>query len=80
MQESKLMPMIIVILDQHGGIIYGAENLALELNAPKYHVNALARRLARMGEIIIKRSNGGRGNKTVYKRNRNNPGIPRRKR
>lgn len=80
MQQSKLMPMIIIILDQNGGIICGSEHLALELNAPKYHVNALARRLARMGEIVICESKGGRGNKTIFKRNRNQPGLARRTR
>lgn len=30
------------------------------------------------GECVIIRSNGGRGKKTIYRRNRNSPGLPRR--
>jgi DNA-binding IscR family transcriptional regulator len=74
------MPMIIIVIDRNGGEVQGSEELALELNTSKYYVRAIAQRLARLGEITICRSCGGRGNKTVYKRNRNQPGLARRTR
>jgi len=79
-QQSQLMPMIIIVIDRNGGEVQGSEELALELNTAKHYVLTCARRLARLGEITIRRSCGGRGNKTVYKRNRNQPGLARRTR
>jgi hypothetical protein len=72
---------IVIILD-HNEIIEGTETLATELNLlnNKGYVIRSARILQDAGEITIIPSRGGRGLKTVYKRNRNQPGLPRRKR
>jgi DNA-binding IscR family transcriptional regulator len=77
-QQSKLMPTIIIVIEQNGGEFAGTEQLALEVNAPKRHVTPLARRLACLGLITIVRSNGGRGNKTKYISR--TPGLARRTR
>ena len=60
------------------GKLEGTERIAIEINAPKWWVLKIAQRLAAKGRIHIVATNGGRGHKTVYKRNRNSPGAPRR--
>jgi len=77
--QSHIMQAIIFLIDDQGEV-QGTERLALALNAlnMKSDVISYARRLQASGQITIIRSCGGRGNQTVYKRNRNQPGIPRR--
>lgn len=72
---------IVIILD-HNETIEGTETLATQLNLlnSKSYVIRSARILQDAGEITIIPSRGGRGLKTVYKRNRNQPGLPRRTR
>lgn len=71
---------IVVIIDEQDtveGTCALAEKLNM-LNTKSYLVRS-ARILADQGEITIIPSRGGRGIKTVYKRNRNQPGQPRRR-
>lgn len=77
--KSKIISAIIIILDGHNGEVQGTESLALELGAlnSKKDVLMFARRLQDQGAITICRSRGGRGQKTIYKRNRNQPGLAR---
>lgn len=72
---------IVLILDDNE-TIEGTETLATELNMinSKSYVVRSARILQTEGEITIIPSRGGRGLKTIYKRNRNQPGQPRRTR
>jgi hypothetical protein len=74
---SAIREEIIATIDEGGGKAEGTEALALKVNAPKPWVVKLARGLQALGVIRIIQSRGGRGNKTVYKRNRNSPGQPR---
>ncbi|MBI5950191.1 MAG: hypothetical protein HY865_00925 [Chloroflexi bacterium] len=71
---------IILVLEERGGEVQGTEALALALGALncKSYIIRSARRLQSDGEITICKSCGGRGRKTTYKRNRNQPGNPRR--
>jgi hypothetical protein len=65
-------------LDAKGGTLEGTETIALSINVRrKSWLREILRRLASGGSITIIPSRGGRGNKTVYKRNRNSPGQPR---
>ena len=60
------------------GEIQGTEQIANEFNPnSKSWIIALLRRLEARGVIHIIRSSGGRGHKTIYRRNRNSPGQPR---
>lgn len=59
------------------GELHGTEEIALTIKAPKWWLIKIARRLMTSGEIEIIPSNGGRGHKTTYRRNRNSPGQPR---
>ncbi len=74
---SQLIRTILVILDNNNGELQGTEQLALDLNAPKNWTIRCVRRLNEDGTITIIPSRGGRGNKTVYRRNPNQPGLPR---
>lgn len=74
---SAIRDSIIMIIN-HEEEIHGTEQLALALNAKDKHwliVNA--RTLSDQGEIEIIPSSGGRGRKTIYKRNRNSAGMAR---
>jgi hypothetical protein len=72
-------------IDNHGGIVYGTEYVALELlGCPhkKHYVIDCLQQLAAAGLItIIPPRKYGRGHKTSYmlKRNRNSPGQPRKR-
>lgn len=58
--------------------LQGTEQIALSVNARyKNWMVTILRRLEARGEITIITSSGGRGNKTIYRRNRNSPGQPR---
>lgn len=59
--------------------IHGTEYLTFEVlgNSRKSFVRAKVRQLAQDGECEIIYGNG-RGHKTIYRRNRNSPGSPRR--
>lgn len=75
---SNVRDSILVILEQNNGELQGTEELALALNAPKNWTIRCVRRLQENDEIKIIQSSGGRGKRTVYKRNRNSPGQRRR--
>jgi len=65
-------------LEANGGELQGTEQIALTINArDKGWLVSILRRLEERGVLKIIRSTGGRGNKTIYKRNRNSPGQPR---
>jgi hypothetical protein len=70
---------IMIVIEENNGEIQGTEQLALalaSLNCKSFVVRS-AQRLQEAGEITICKSCGGRGRKTIYKRNRNQPGIAR---
>jgi hypothetical protein len=78
--EPTTINRIIFILDANDGMFSGTQDLAVALNFStkcKPHLLRTVRRLAASGLITISRSCGGRGNKTIYKHNRNQPGQPR---
>lgn len=77
--QSPVTESIIIVLETNGGEIKGTEQLALAVNSPKHYIIKCARAIQRRGLITIVPSNGGRGNKTVYKRNRNQTGLPRKR-
>jgi len=73
---STIESMLAQVLAERGEIV-GTEIFALEINARN---KAWLRRVVRrLGWVIIIPSNGGRGNKTIYRRNRNQPGQRRRR-
>lgn len=77
---STVRQAILLVIDENGEIA-GTETLActLNLNNNKGYVIRSARLLQRAGVLTIIPSNGGRGKKTIYKRNRNQPGVPRKR-
>lgn len=75
---STVRKAIMLVLDENGEIA-GTETLTLAINTRKYWTIINARRLEAEGEITIIPSNGGRGKKTIYKRNRNSPGQRRKR-
>jgi len=77
---STIQDAIIIMLEEMGGEFKGTEELALALNAPKNWTIKCVRVLKTNGEIKIIPARGGRGHRTVYKRNRNQPGLPRKTR
>lgn len=70
---STVRQAILLVLDKTGEV-HGTECLSLAINAPKAWTIVQLRRLQDQGEIRIIPSNGGRGRKTIYRRNRNAPG------
>ena len=78
-QSPRVLSRILVVLDEHDGEVQGTERLAIELGllSNKKYVIHSTRRLAADDEISITPSCGGRGKKTIYKRNRNQPGLAR---
>ena len=76
--QSQIMHAIITLLDVEG-VVLGTERLMFEVHAESNKTNFLAqvRSLQKNGHITILRSCGGRGRKTVYKRNRNQTGTKR---
>jgi hypothetical protein len=77
--QSTIRDAILVVIDENDGEIKGTEKLALLLNAGKTWMIKCARVIERTGHITIIPSRGGRGNRTVYKRNRNSPGMARKR-
>jgi hypothetical protein len=75
--QSGIREAILIILDENDGEIQGTEKLAQQLNAGKPWLIKCVRVIERLGHITIIPSRGGRGNTTVYKRNRNSPGMAR---
>lgn len=71
---------ILLILDEKGEVA-GTEQLATMLNMVnnKGWIIHSARLLEKKDLIHIITSRGGRSNKTIYKRNRNSPGAPRKR-
>jgi hypothetical protein len=66
---------------QAHGELRGTEQIALDINVSrKSWMIEILRRLASRNEVIIIPSIGGRGKKTIYIRNRNSPGQPRKMR
>ena len=75
---SGIQQDVVKAIDENGGEIHGTETIAITVNArDKGWLVSILRRLASGGSITITPSRGGRGNKTVYKRNRNSPGTAR---
>jgi hypothetical protein len=77
--KSVVRDAILIMLDQNNGEIEGTEQLARQLNADKPWLIKSVRVLERDGQLTIVPSRGGRGNRTVYKRNRNSTGQPRKR-
>lgn len=79
--QSTVRNAIIITLEENNDQVEGTENLTLMLNAgnSKSWIIRSARVLQSNGQISIIRSNGGRGRKTVYRRNRNSPGQARKR-
>jgi hypothetical protein len=93
MTNSVIQDAIILILESHEGEIAGTEALANEANCinNKTYLLQCVRIVQSNGHVQIIPSNGGRGHKTIYrctssrcnkcprtcKRNRNQPGLPR---
>jgi hypothetical protein len=77
--NSTIREGIQAIIEENGGEVKGTTNLASQLNTDEYWVRKCARVLAGAGLIKIISSRGGRGKRTIYKRNRNSPGQPRKK-
>lgn len=77
--KSIIKQAILIVLDENGGELQGTEKLQLCTNAHNktWFINCV-RVLEENGQLqIINAPRGGRGNRTVYKRNRNQPGLPR---
>jgi DNA-binding IscR family transcriptional regulator len=68
---------ILLLIEEQGGEIQGSEKLSTALEANKTFILRLTEQLRDSGEITICKSCGGRGKKTVYKRNRNQAGLAR---
>jgi len=78
---STTSQIILVVIDEHGGEVEGTETLALAANVRrKSYLLKCVRALRHNSLITIIPSSGGRGRKTIYRRrNRNQPGQPRRR-
>jgi hypothetical protein len=77
---SAIQDAIIILLDEHGGELRGTEELALTLGTTKSWTIRCVRIMQSNGTIkIIPPRCYGRGHRTVYRRNRNQPGLPRRR-
>lgn len=79
MSKSQVIQTIIAVIEDNGDALQGTEALALQVGAAKHYVIKCARVIQHDNLITIIPSNGGRGRKTVYKRNRNSPGAPRKR-
>lgn len=81
MHITPLMRSIIEAVERNGGVLQGTHQLATLINSAKSKTDVLnaARKLQEHGLITIYFSLGGRGKRTVYKRNRNSPGQARKK-
>ncbi len=77
--NSQVTQTIIAVIETNGDTIQGTEQLALQVGAAKHYVIKCARIIEHDNLITITPSNGGRGRKTVYKRNRNQPGLARKR-
>lgn len=80
-QESQLKEALRKLING-SVVIVGTEELTLRTANANCRTWVLkqARALEAEGVITIHQSRGGRGHKTVYKRNPNQPGQPRRRR
>jgi hypothetical protein len=67
---------IISLLDQCGEI-HGTQHLVVITCTDRRYVTRVLRKLEADGIITTLRTFGGRGRKSVYKFNRNQPGLPR---
>lgn len=77
----NILDRILAAMDERGGVIIGTENFASligRVNSKPWLIRN-ARLLEQDGTIVIIPSRGGRGNKTIYRKNRNSPGSPRHK-
>jgi len=73
---SRISNLILIALEDNDGEIHGTEDLASLLGVPA-NKSWLRRHARTIPSIQIIPSHGGRGNKTIYRRNRNSPGYPR---
>ncbi len=73
---------ILVFIENNNDEVQGTQQLTLALSTLncKSYILRSARMLQVDGRITIIPSHGGRGKKTIYKRNRNQPGIARKPR
>lgn len=80
--SSTIKQGILIEIENNGGEVHGTEDLLFKVTTVncKSFMLDLARRLEEEGEITITRSKGGRGRKSIFKRNRNQPGLPRKTR
>jgi hypothetical protein len=73
---SALAEMIVIAIEKNSGVIHGVETLALELNCnDRGWLRELLRRGEEKKQLVIIRTNGGRGRKNIIKRNRNSGGA-----
>lgn len=77
MQKSQVIASIKAAIEAHGGTVQGTETLSLIVGTRKWYLIECTRAMQRENIITIIPSIGGRGRKTIYKRNRNQPGQPR---
>jgi hypothetical protein len=77
--QSTVRDAILIMLDEHDGEIHGTELLARHLNADKPWIIKCVRVIESDGQIEIIPSRGGRGHRTIYRRNPNSPGLPRKR-
>lgn len=77
--SPKVRDRIYTMLEIHGDELRGTGSLAdeLKLKKNKTYVIDVLKKMEEQGLITIIRSCGGRGHKTVYKRNRNQAGLAR---
>lgn len=77
--KSSIREGIQTTIENDGGEVKGTSHLANRLHTWEKWIRKYARELAAAGLITIIPSRGGRGKRTIYKRNPNSPGLPRRK-
>lgn len=78
--SSILADLIIIAVVANNGMIYGVENLALQLDCHnRAWLRELLKRLEANKQLEIVHTNGGRGHKNIIRKfNRNSPGSRRR--
>lgn len=80
MTNSQAIESILIIIDNNDGEVQGTETLQIATNIRRRsYLLKCVRAIQSVDLITIIPSNGGRGRKTVYKRNRNSPGAPRKR-
>jgi predicted transcriptional regulator len=75
--QSSIREGIQTVLEENNGEVQGTAHLADQLKTDEHWLRKCARVLAHAGLITIIPSRGGRGKRTIYKRNPNSTGLPR---